>query len=150
MAKRHEVGAELLACAIQKRMTRGVRCAFDGAVLLAGDRSDVGAIEDERAAQRFSQFDAKSLVPVSCYPELMVEMSEANKAALATAIELVQKVSECNRVRSARHGCHHGLFRSQQLMAPDRLPNPILESHVGWRGPPPRRRRYGEVALKLA
>src|SRR5262245_1771878 len=111
MAKRHDVGAELLACAIEKCMTRGGRCAFDGAVLLAGDRADVGAIEDDRAAQRFSQFDAKRLVPVSGYPELVVEMSKANQAALATAIELLQKVSESNRVRSARHGCNDGLFR---------------------------------------
>jgi hypothetical protein len=54
MAERHDVGAELLACAIEKCMTRGVRCGFDGAVLLAGDSADVGPIEDERAAQRFS------------------------------------------------------------------------------------------------
>src|SRR5262245_20873601 len=61
-------------------------------------------------------------------------MRQAHEAALASAIEFVEKVGQRDRVGPTRGRGDHSCLRSKQPVAPDRLSDAIQEIHKDWKG----------------
>jgi hypothetical protein len=125
MAECYDVSAQLRTGSFQERVTGGSSSVFDRPTAPPRQIPDIRAVDDERAVQRVSNFDAKRLVAVSVLAQFMIEVRQANQAALAQPIELIEQVRQGDRIGPARGRRHHGGCRVKQVVAPDRRANAI-------------------------